>query len=156
MFRLVSETVPLTMELSQQFRDSSVSPTEREISPSRMKMLREKAEAGQLVSFHWSKARPGDHLWRMNGQHSSNVLCELNGKFRGMHAHVDDTRSTIRTDSFPFRQFDDRKSGRTIGDVAGAYQGVDPRAGTARHRQAGIDSIACRCAGRGHWATRRR
>jgi hypothetical protein len=129
MFRLVkSETVPLTRELAEQFRDLEPSPTEREISPSRMKMLRQKAEAGQLVTFQWSRARLGERVWRMNGQHSANMLCELNGKFpEGLYAHIDDY-DVDQMDGLAllFRQFDDRKSGRTVGDVAGAYQGLVP------------------------------
>ena len=59
-YRLVkSEVCDLTPELAQQFRDLDPSPTERELNPARIKHLKTKAEAGQLVTFHWSVAKIG-------------------------------------------------------------------------------------------------
>ena len=43
---LKSEVKPLTRELAVMFRDLEPSPTERELNPSRIKHLREKADAG--------------------------------------------------------------------------------------------------------------
>ncbi len=128
MFRLVkSEAIPLTRELALQYRDLEPSPTEREISPARLKMLRDKATAGLLITFHWAQARLGNEVYRMNGQHSANMLCELlDGSFpEGLYAHLDEYAVDSRDDlALLFRQFDDRKSGRSAGDVAGAYQGL--------------------------------
>ena len=82
MFRLVNaEVKPLTRELAVAFRDMEPSPTERELSSSRVAHLIEKAVNNQLVTFHWSTARLGNRILRMNGQHSSSALCELNGEF---------------------------------------------------------------------------
>ena len=82
MFRLVkSETKPLTREIAEEFRAMMPFPTERGFDQARTKMLREKAEAGQLISFNWATAKFEDKVFRMNGQHSSAVLCELNGQF---------------------------------------------------------------------------
>jgi hypothetical protein len=121
-----SETKPLTPELAKHFRDLPPSPTERELNPRRINHLREKANAGQLITFAWSVAKLDDKLVRMNGQHSSNMLCELNGQFpKGLKVHYDeyevDGPEALAT---LFRQFDDRKSGRTPSDVSGAYQGL--------------------------------
>jgi hypothetical protein len=147
MFKLTkSECVPLTPEVAEKFRDLEPSPTEREISPSRMKMLRQKAEAGQLITFQWAMARLGDQVWRMNGQHSSNMLCDLNGKFpEGLYVHLDEYEVESKDGlALLFRQFDDRKSGRTVGDVAGAYQGLIPElAGVPRDiAKLGVEGIA--------------
>lgn len=127
MYRLItSETKPLTPELAERFSAMMPSPTERAFDPARGKMLREKAEAGQLINFNWAIAIVGDKEYRMNGQHSSKVLTELNGHFpQGLKVHLD----TYEVDSFDglahlFRQFDSRKSGRTLSDVSGAYQGL--------------------------------
>src|SRR5215470_6184214 len=124
MFRLVnSETKPLTPELAERFKAMLPSPTERAFDPARAKMLREKAAAGQLITFNWATAKYGDKEYRVNGQHSSAVLTELNGQFpQGLKAHVD----TYQVDdpdglALLFRQFDNRKSGRTPTDVSGAY-----------------------------------
>jgi hypothetical protein len=127
MFTLIkSETKPLTPELAAAFHAMPASPTERGFDKARAKMLREKAEAGQLISFNWATARLGDKEFRVNGQHSSAVLCELNGSFpKGLKVHLD-TYEVDNKDGLAllFRQFDSRKSGRTPTDVAGAYQGL--------------------------------
>jgi hypothetical protein len=127
MFRLInSETVPLTPDLAQQFRTLTPSPTERPFDESRAKMLRTAAENGKLVAFNWAQATFSGKTIRMNGQHSSSVLCELSGAFpQGLKVHLD----TYQVDDKEgladlFRQFDSRKSGRAPGDVAGAYQGL--------------------------------
>lgn len=129
MFQLVKSTVqPLTMALAEEFRDLPKSPTERDLIPSRLQHLRRKADAGQLVSFHWAKAQLRDQIYRMNGQHSATMLCELNGVFpENLYAHIDEYRVEDEQDlAMLFRQFDDRKSGRSAADVAGAYQGLVP------------------------------
>jgi hypothetical protein len=126
-FRLVNaEVKELTPELADQFRNLEASPTERSLDEARIKHLREKAEAGQLVTFNWSTARLGGRTLRMNGQHSSKMLCELNGNFpKGLKVHLDTYEVDSSEDlAILFRQFDDRKSGRTPGDVSGAYQGL--------------------------------
>ena len=61
MFKLVnSETKPLTPELAERFKAMLPSPTERAFDPARAKMLREKAAAGQLITFNWATAKFGD------------------------------------------------------------------------------------------------
>lgn len=128
-FKLISSDVrPLTVELAQRFRDMAASPTERRLDPKRVKYLREKIVAGHAIPFNWATARLGDQLYRMNGQHSSSMLAELNGEFPdGLKVHWDEY--TVENGdglAMLFRQFDDRKSGRSPGDVAGAYQGLYP------------------------------
>src|SRR5437763_7923969 len=126
-YRLVkSEVRDLTRELAEEFRNLEPSPTERELNPVRLKHLKTKAEAGQLVTFHWSVARLGEKRLRMNGQHSSNMLCGLNGHFpKGLKAHIDEYDVPNKASlALLFRQFDDRKSNRSPSDVASAYQGL--------------------------------
>jgi hypothetical protein len=121
-----SEVCDLTPELAQQFRDLDPSPTERELNSARVRHLKTKAEAGQLVTFHWSVAKLGDKRLRMNGQHSSNMLCALNGHFpKGLKVHLDEYEVPNKSSlALLFRQFDDRKSNRSPSDVASAYQGL--------------------------------
>jgi hypothetical protein len=147
MFKLVNaEVKPLTPEIVEEFRNLEASPTERMLDPNRTKHLRQKAEAGQLVTFHWSKAKLGSRILRMNGQHSSNMLAGLNGQFpEGLRVHIDTYSVESESDLAQlFRQFDDRKSGRTPGDVAGAYQGLvtelrDVNRGTAKLAVEGVN-----------------
>ena len=121
-----SEVRDLMRELAEEFRNLDPSPTERELNPARLKHLKMKAEANQLVTFHWSVARLGEKRLRMNGQHSSNMLCGLNGLFpKGLKAHIDEYEVPNKASlALLFRQFDDRKSNRSPGDVASAYQGL--------------------------------
>src|SRR5262249_36725720 len=126
-YRLVkSEVRDLTRDLAEEFRNLEPSPTERELNPVRLEHLKMKAEAGQLVTFHWSVARLGEKRLRMNGQHSSNMLCGLNGQFpKGLKVHIDEYEVPNKASlALLFRQFDDRKSNRSPSDVAGAYQGL--------------------------------
>lgn len=127
-FQLVkAEVLPLTPLLAQEFQQMPGSPTERDLNPNRLQHLRRKAEQGQLVTFHWAKARVDDMWLRVNGQHSSTMLCELNGSFpEGIFVHVD-SYDVDGVDGLAqlFRQLDDRKSGRSAADVAGAYQNLE-------------------------------
>jgi len=126
-FKLVSaQSVPLTKELAKEFNAMAPSPTERGIDPKRLKHLEEKARHGQLVTFHWSRAKYKGKAIRMNGQHSSTMLCQLNGDFpNGLFAHIDDYEVDSEKDlALLFRQFDDRKSSRNTLDISGAYQGL--------------------------------
>lgn len=126
-FNLVkSEVVDLTPELAHQFREMDASPTERDLNPSRVKHLLAKAEHQKLVTFHWVVANYGGREVRMNGQHSSTMLCQLNGAFpKGLKVHLDTFKVDSKEDLADlFQQFDDRKSGRSPGDVAGAFQGL--------------------------------
>jgi hypothetical protein len=126
-FKLVSsKCVPMTKELAEEFRSLTPSPTERDLDPRRIRHLERKAADGLLVTFHWAKAKFKGKWLRMNGQHSSTMLCNLNGDFpQGLFAHVDEYEVADSSGmALLFRQFDDRKSGRTGMDVAGAYQGL--------------------------------
>jgi len=123
-----SETKPLTKAVVNEFKEMEASPTERSLDLKRVKHLREKADSGLLTPFSWSCAIIDGKKVRMNGQHSSTMLSEMNGEFPdGLQVHMD----TYEADSLDalallFRQFDDRKSSRTTADVSGAYQGLYP------------------------------
>src|SRR6516162_6869212 len=140
-----SEVLPLTPELARQFKEMEPSPTERDLNPARLKMLRDKADKGLLIPFNWSTAVLGERRLRINGQHSSNMLCELNGAFpSGLKVHHDEYKVENEGDVvLLYRQLDERKSGRSVGDIAWAYQGVVPELnavpkGTAKLAAEGI------------------
>jgi hypothetical protein len=128
MFKLLSsETKDLTPTLAQAFRNMEASPTERPLNKARVAHLSKKGEDGKLVTFHWAVAKYNGGTIRMNGQHSSTALCELaDGKFpAGLKVHLDTYEVASKEDLADlFMQFDDRKSGRSTGDVAGAFQGL--------------------------------
>ena len=58
-----SEVLPLTPELARQFKEMEPSPTERDLNPARLKMLRDKADKGLLIPFNWSTAVLGERRW---------------------------------------------------------------------------------------------
>jgi len=127
MFQLVkSEVVPLTMELAREFCELPKSRTERDLIPRRLRYLRRQADAGLLVTFHWARALYDGTWVRMNGQHSSTMLCEMNGNFpTGLQVHLDEYKVETEHDLAElFRQFDHRGSSRSRADVSGAYQGL--------------------------------
>lgn len=128
-FKLIkSETVPLTPEKAQEFRGMEPSPTERDLNQTRMKFLREKIRAGLFLPPHWAIAILRGRKMRVNGQTSSNALCEEADSFpQGLHVHID----TFEVDDehalgLLFQQFDARQSSRTALDIAGAYKGLQP------------------------------
>ena len=146
-FRLLeSEVVPLTPELARNFRDMPASPTERPLDPARLKLLSEKIDLGLFIPPHWSKANYNGQIIRLNGQHSSHVLSECNGNFpHNIQAHIDLYEVTTRDGLAQlFAQFDARKSGRSLSDVSGAYQGLHEELGGIPREIAklGIDSVA--------------
>jgi hypothetical protein len=127
MFRLLkAETIPLTKGLAEKFQRMPASPTERELNPLRIKGLKLKAELGHLITFNWAMVNFGKEQYRMNGQHSSAMLLELEGPFPdNLFAHVDTYEIDSQEDlASLFRQFDNRISSRSEKDVAGAYQGL--------------------------------
>jgi hypothetical protein len=132
MFRLVqSESLPLSPQLIDAHFNCKPSPTERSLDPSRIKYLHAKAEAGELVTFQWARAKFQGDTIRMNGQHSSTMLKEAigNGGLQQdkLMVHLDDYEVDTPEDlAVLFRQFDARKSARSSADVAGAYQGLYP------------------------------
>lgn len=132
LFRLKkSITQPLDAELARRFRDMEPSPTERDLNAGRLKYLRAQADAGLLIPFNWATATLNGRTVRMNGQHSSAMLCDLieAGAFpEGLRVHLDEYEVDGPDGlALLFRQFDSRKSGRTAADVAGAYQGLHPQ-----------------------------
>lgn len=128
-FNLVkSETRPLTPELVEEFMKLPASPTERPLLPKRVAFLQNALEEDRLVNFDWVEAVLGDQRYRANGQHSATMLSHLNGNFpQGRFVHYDTYRVEDEDELVMlFRQFDARQSGRSISDVAGAYQMSQP------------------------------
>lgn len=147
LFKLLNTTVvPLTRELAQQVCSMEGSPTEREINPKRMSFLQSKVKSGDLVPFQWATAKLGDKTFRVNGQHSSELMCNLNGEFPKDATVVLSEYEVENTEGLVllFRQFDPKQSTRSTADIAGAYQGIeDPlRDVCKKTAKLGIDGIA--------------
>jgi len=120
-----SETLPLTKELAVAHRDMPASPTERSFSESRAKKLRQSFEGGLLLPCQWAKAVWKGKEVRMNGQHSSSVIAELDPFPDGYYVHMDVYEPYSEEGmALLFRQFDARISGRSSTDCSHAYQGL--------------------------------
>lgn len=129
LFKLVSSiTKPLTQEVLKEFVAIPKGPTERDLNKGRLKFLRERIEAGLAVPFNWAIVREGENVYRMNGQHSSAVLSELNGKFpNGLTVHLDEYEVAGRDSMIAlFRQFDPARSARGPKDVSYVHQQYEP------------------------------
>ena len=124
---LKSETVPLTRELAERLRTMKPSPTEREMLPKLVDFLRDRYLAGLFHPCHWVIAVIDGVEYRVNAQHSSEMLSKLNGAFpEGMFVHLDTLECPdLAALAAVFRQFDDRRSARTPADISGAYQGLE-------------------------------
>jgi hypothetical protein len=129
-FTLVkSETLAMTSKLAIEVASMPGSDTERVLDERRVDYLRGQVMAGLATPFSWAFAiRPDGTIVRINGQHSSNMLSKLDGD---MPAGLTAVISTYKVDDRDaevalFRQFDSRRSSRSIADIAGAFQGVIP------------------------------
>ena len=141
-----SETRPLTRELALEFATMIPSPTERVFKEARLKFLAERYQAGLFVTPHWATVWQGGTRFRMNGNHSSNMLSKVPDPFpTHMMVHIDDYDAEAPEDTVElFRQFDARESSRTSDDVSGAYQYRHPELHDIKRHIAkmGIEGIA--------------
>jgi len=125
--RLVrSETKELTPELAAQFATMPGSVTERDLDKKRVTTLKERVLGGTALSFIWATATvvATGETFRINGNHSSNMLSHLDGAFpTGLKVHLDHYEVAQTRDlALLFRQIDYRGSARSIADISGAYQ----------------------------------
>ncbi len=147
--RLNSELRDVTPELAVEFSQMPASVTERDLSPIRCQFLRDTILHGSVVlPFQWARAKvlTDGGIYRVNGHHSSHVLAEMNGTMpEGLVAVIDDWEvATIADLPELFRQFDSRRSARSLGDISGAYQMVEPdlRAIPRRTGKKAIEGVA--------------
>jgi hypothetical protein len=123
-----SDTHPVTRELASEFVSMAPSPTERPFDETRLKFLQERYDLGFWLPCQWASVWLGGSQFRMNGNHSSTLLVKLPDPFPNhLKAHIDEYEADAPEDMVElFRQFDARKSSRSAGDVAGAYQHRHP------------------------------
>lgn len=96
MFELVkSEVLPLTPDLARQFKEMDPSPTERDLNPARLKMLRDKADKGLLITFNWSTAVLGERRLRINP-------CRRLGPYPHLYSFIDWPEGSDRGDAYRY------------------------------------------------------
>lgn len=130
-FRRKSSTIaPLTPELAKRFKDMGSAHTERLINQKRIKHLRHRVSTGVAVTFFWSEAyvKSLNATVRVNGMHSSNLLADWDGPWPSNLTVCHEVYECETEDDLALlhQQFDDRRSARSVGDLAAVYQGLQP------------------------------
>jgi hypothetical protein len=143
-----SETKVVTHDLAASFSNMTASVTERELDRKRITYLKSVVLNGSALPFIWARAKVTEtgEFYRINGHHSSTMLAGLNGDLPdGLLAHIDDYEvETVQDLPWLFRQFDSRRSMRSLADISGAHQMVVPElrnAGRIAARKA-IEGVA--------------
>jgi hypothetical protein len=130
-FRLIkSESYTLDRKKALEFATKHASlphsPVERERDPKRVQRLIDILRDGKALPFQWATVLWDGQTVRMNGQHSLQAIVELGQEIPSrLSFHLDQYEADTRSDMIDlFRQFDQRWSGRSSQDIAGAYQGL--------------------------------
>jgi hypothetical protein len=128
--RTNSETKIITHDLAVAFSTMTASVGERLLDPHRVQYLKDKVLAGDALPFNWARVTTKDtnETARVNGLHSSTALASLNGDLPdGLIAYIDDYEvATSKDVPVLFKQFDSRRSVRSLADISGCYQMVTP------------------------------
>jgi hypothetical protein len=108
----------MTPALARRFATMSPVPNERPMSAARMKRLRKHIARGALP-FRWACADIDDTEYRVNGQHTSNLLVEhpdmIHDKMRAVvETYMCETPQDL---SALYSQIDNSLSSRTVSDV---------------------------------------
>jgi hypothetical protein len=125
---LEPKTIPLTRELAEDVATMRGTPGERVLDKGRLAYLRGRFEEGAFHTPEWAVATLNGIRYRVNGQHSSNMLVSLNGTFpAGMRVswkefHCDSVEDLADL----FSQFDAAKSARSLSDIVGAHASIHP------------------------------
>lgn len=115
--------VPLTTELVEEIVTMPVFKGERPLKKSRIEFLRARFDDGYFYSPRFAIAKLHGKNYRLNGQHSSNMLLERNGEFpEGRTAVIDTFTCEDEMDLAEcFGLFDPTKSNRTRSEIANAH-----------------------------------
>jgi len=103
---------------------------ERPYNKKRMEDLKKKIEEGKAILFNWSCAYvvSDDELYRVNGQHSSHAILNIDKFPRGLKAVITEYACDTKDDLADlFAQFDPRSSSRTPADNIRAAQAARPK-----------------------------
>jgi hypothetical protein len=141
-----STTQLITRDLASEVAMMMPSSTEREFSEKRYAFLLDRYNEGCFVPCHWAYVWLNGEKFRMNGNHSANMLMKVPDPFpTDLVAHIDEYDADTPEDMVElFRQFDARESSRTPADVSGAYQYRHPELQAIPRKigKLGIEAIA--------------
>lgn len=130
---------PITLDFAMEVATHPKWKGERDMSKSRVELLRRELDAGRFYSPTWVFAWLGGKKYRVNGQHSSNMLAECGDKMpRGMIATVIEFLCETENDIAElFGTFDRPESARNIRDILGSHAAIHPEISDASPRTIG-------------------
>lgn len=112
-----TKVVPLTLATCKQFASMVEWKGERLLKKSRVDSLRREFEKGHFYSPTWSTVKVGNRVYRMDGQHSSNMLASIppDNFPKGLHVFLREFQADSIAD-LPklFGDFDRSSSSRTM------------------------------------------
>jgi len=124
------ESVPLTRELALEFAVMTPVDGERPLKEARLHFLALHLEKGTFFGVVWSKGveRTSGKLYRLNGQHSSHLLAELDpDRFpQGLFATVTTWEFDAQDKPTLFDYFDNPRSARSNTDKMATYRAEHP------------------------------
>lgn len=114
---------PLTPKLAHEVAGMDHYEGDRRLKPGQMDFLRAKVRVDLFYAPRWSFCWVGKRKLRINGQHSSKMLSDLDGDFpRGMLAVIDEfSADDVEDIAELFGQFDAGASTRTTGELNRAH-----------------------------------
>jgi hypothetical protein len=122
--------VKVTRSLAKQFSEMDAAPHDRNFSATRGSFIKAAIVEGRfrVADFASVKCKETRKTYRVNGKHTSMVLCELNGDMPSdLFAVVEEYEAdTLEDVAKLYATFDHRKSLRTTGDINKAFAAVNP------------------------------
>lgn len=124
---LGTKLVPLTEELAQEFATMPGVGGERPLKNWRVEFLKSRLAAGLFHSPKWAVVWFNGKKYRINGQHSSNMLAASNGDFpHGLKAVIDEFKcETEQEQAELFQQFDPSTSIRNREEIINAHRAAE-------------------------------
>lgn len=116
-----------TQNLAKQFRDMQRYPHDREIQPKRCEFLRAAIKSGLFHGAEWVSAhcKETGETYRVNGKHTSNVLCELyeaEEEFPEVRVWVREFNcETLADVAQLFASYDPKESARSKNDILRSF-----------------------------------
>jgi len=124
-----TRTLVVTEKLAKKVRDTASCPQERGLKKSRIAVLREKISSKLAIGFRWAIACCKGKEYRVEGQHTSYLLCESPDliKEHKLYATVEYYNcDTMQDVVLLYAQFNPKLSSRSTHDINQPFAAVNP------------------------------
>lgn len=123
-------SVRCTKAIVKEFAEMEPAPNDRVLRDSRMSFIKSEIDSStfRVASFASCYCKETKKTYRVNGKHTSTVLCSLNGHFpKDLWAFVERYEAdTVRDVADLYSTFDRRESLRTTNDINKAFAAANP------------------------------